>query len=265
MARYEVRAFEAEENESYTYDETDDLEEAKRRVDKIVTRSAGWIPEGWVWDTVTNKAVYSKSYKTNPMPIENRGPAPGAKWLAGAITRPGKLGGPGFLSKPLKTQKQILDRCERQYGYRSCLGSVMILQRIPATAARFGPRLAQLKSYLVKKYGGPGSFLRPPRGLSRARRKLANPHEPGHFVLIPELTGEEAIMVKTNPKEEELMFSEATPQQMRAGFEEMKRSGGRGEIRGRYAGVAKDLKRRKKIEDAKRGISAVMRRALRGT
>lgn len=80
------------------------------------------------------------------------------KWLSKAITRKGKLGGAGFLSKPVDTQKKILDRCVAQYGYRSCLGSVMVLERIPKTEAKYGPRLKTLRSWMVKTYGDPGVF-----------------------------------------------------------------------------------------------------------
>lgn len=93
------------------------------------------------------------------------------KWLSKAITRKGKLGGAGFLSKPVDTQKKILDRCVAQYGYRSCLGSVMVLERIPKTEAKYGSRLKTLRTWMVKTYGGPGSFgprSNPDAGLDRA-------------------------------------------------------------------------------------------------
>lgn len=201
--------------------------------------------------------------RRDPMPRENKGPPPKQKWLAGAITRPGKLGGAGFLSKPVKTQKGILDRCERQYGYRSCLGSVMVLQRIPHTQAKWGKRLAQLKGYLVKKYGGPGSFSRGPVGLKKGKRRLPNPHKPGHFILLPELTGDEAVMVKTNPGfEAELGGVE---RELAGAKWESDTPVTKAELYARYEREATKARRKKKIEKVKRGISSVMRSALRGT
>ena len=70
------------------------------------------------------------------------------------ITRPGKLGGPGFLSKSSSEQYRLLDKCVREYGYRSCLGSVMVLQRSRAINSSYGAKLNNLKNYLKRKYGG---------------------------------------------------------------------------------------------------------------
>jgi hypothetical protein len=82
----------------------------------------------------------------------NRGKPPGAKkWIAKAITRPGKLGGKGFVSKPVAEQRQILDRCVRQYGYRSCLGSIMLLTNISKNPEH-KERLTGLRQWLVAKY-----------------------------------------------------------------------------------------------------------------
>jgi hypothetical protein len=69
------------------------------------------------------------------------------------ITRPGKLGGPGFLSKSSKDQHRLLDKCVREYGYRSCLGSVMVLQRSRSINSKYGSKLNSLKNYLKRKYG----------------------------------------------------------------------------------------------------------------
>jgi hypothetical protein len=140
--------------------------------------------------------AYAKKHEKR-RPNRGRPPA-GRKWVADAITRPGKLGGKGFVTKPVKTQKQILDRCIKGYGYRSCLGSVMILERLPANERHF-TRLAGLRNYLVSKYGGPGTFgpRGPTRMLQKKRKKIANPEG---FVLIPELTDNPPIICKVNAK-----------------------------------------------------------------
>lgn len=130
-------------------------------------------------------ATWGGSLADQENPRANRGPAkrPSAElqhyWLRDAIQRKGKLGGKGFLSKPRATQKQILAKCQREYGYRSCLGSVMVLERIPETRAKYGRTLTSLRKWLVKEYGGPGSFG--PRGgkllRERGRRRaLGNPN-----------------------------------------------------------------------------------------
>ena len=78
------------------------------------------------------------------------------KW----ITRKGKLGGKGFLTKPAREQHKLLDGCVKKYGYRSCLGSVMVLNRNREIKSLHGKKIDSLKNYLRKKYGGPGSFSR---------------------------------------------------------------------------------------------------------
>ena len=78
------------------------------------------------------------------------------------ITHEGKLGGPGFLSKKIAPQKRILSGAVRQWGYRSTLGSIMVLARVHDIESRHGKRLRSLRRWLVDTYGGPGSFG--PRG-----------------------------------------------------------------------------------------------------
>lgn len=101
-----------------------------------------------------------------------RGPYSSRRGYGAWITRRGKLGA-GFLTKMNKAQREkALDKCVQKYGYRSCLGSIMALER-----ARTGPRgsgegvgvkyaakLRDARDYLRKKYGGPGSYsqARPP-------------------------------------------------------------------------------------------------------
>jgi hypothetical protein len=74
------------------------------------------------------------------------------------ITHEGKLGGPGYTSKTQKERRKILDRCVKRDGYRSCLGSVMVLLRSSEISADVRKKLEKDKAYLKKTYGGPGSF-----------------------------------------------------------------------------------------------------------
>jgi hypothetical protein len=74
------------------------------------------------------------------------------------ITRKGKLGGPGFLTKSRSEQKALLDACVAEYGYRSCLGSITVLERSTAIRAKHGKTLAALRGWLKRSYGGAGTF-----------------------------------------------------------------------------------------------------------
>lgn len=82
------------------------------------------------------------------------------KWARKAVKHPGKLGGEGFMSKPVAEQKKILRRCVRDYGYRSCLGSVMFIHNVneePSIRAK----AKKLKDWLVREYGGSQDRHRP--------------------------------------------------------------------------------------------------------
>lgn len=87
------------------------------------------------------------------------------------ITRPGKLGGIGFLSKSPQVQHRLLNKCVDEYGYRSCLGSLMVLNRNRSIKRRHGKKIDKLKNWLKMKYGGPGSFGF--RSKRKSRRKKA--------------------------------------------------------------------------------------------
>lgn len=69
-------------------------------------------------------------------------------WVKSAVKRPGKLGGPGFLARSETDQRRILDDCLAQYGTRSCLGSIMLLERL--APAHHRPRLARLHAYVKR-------------------------------------------------------------------------------------------------------------------
>lgn len=74
------------------------------------------------------------------------------------ITRKGKLGGTGYLSKPSTERHELLDKCVGKYGYRSCLGSIMVLNRNRKIKELHGSVIGADRQYLVRKYGGRGSF-----------------------------------------------------------------------------------------------------------
>lgn len=96
------------------------------------------------------------------------------------ITRPGKLGGKGFLARPQSERRRILDNCVRRYGYRSCLGSLQVLERNQAIAKAHSAEIDSDIVYLKRKYGGPGSFG-PQRMRSTTERMAVTwlPQEPG--------------------------------------------------------------------------------------
>lgn len=68
------------------------------------------------------------------------------------ITRKSKLGGPGFLTKLVREQHRLIDKCVKEYGYKSCLGSVMALMRNTNINAKYGAKLESLKKYTMKKH-----------------------------------------------------------------------------------------------------------------
>ena len=76
------------------------------------------------------------------------------------IEREGKLGGPGYVTRPKAQRHKILDQCVDEYGYRSCLGSILVLMKNTGIRTKTRKVLTQDKDWLVKKYGGPGSFSR---------------------------------------------------------------------------------------------------------
>jgi len=74
------------------------------------------------------------------------------------IHREGKLGGPGYSHRPARTRHRILNHAVRKYGYRSTLGSLMVLLRNHEIHPDVARAIHDDKEWLVKKYGGPGSF-----------------------------------------------------------------------------------------------------------
>jgi len=95
-----------------------------------------------------------------------RGPYDARRGYRPWITRRGKLG-EGFLTKMSKKQRQdSLDRCVSEYGYRSCLGSILVLERAKTgpygkgvgVGVEYASKLKSSRDYLRETYGGPGSF-----------------------------------------------------------------------------------------------------------
>lgn len=70
------------------------------------------------------------------------------------IQRKGKMGGKGFLTTFSKAkQHKTIDNCVKEHGYRSCLGSIMVLSRNKKYInKKYGPEINDLKKYIMKKY-----------------------------------------------------------------------------------------------------------------
>jgi len=121
---------------------------------KAYTRADGtrvkrtWVPATtFKRSDVGSKGVRSRGAKQGPYSKQK-------PW----ITREGKLGGAGYFSKPAATRHRLLNKCVKEYGYRSCLGSLMVLNRSSVMKQKYGAKIDADKNYLKNKYGGPGSF-----------------------------------------------------------------------------------------------------------
>lgn len=75
--------------------------------------------------------------------------------------------GEGFLTDMDNAEREeALDKCVSKWGYRSCLGKVMALERAKrgprgvgaGVGAKYANELRHARKYLVSTYGGPGSF-----------------------------------------------------------------------------------------------------------
>ena len=76
------------------------------------------------------------------------------------IKRRGDLGGPGYLDKKDKERQKLLDKSVKKYGYRSTLGKIHALEILGKNTytKKQLQKLKKDRTYLRKKYGGPGSF-----------------------------------------------------------------------------------------------------------
>ena len=89
--------------------------------------------------------------RAQPKTVNRRGVRP---W----ITVEGSLG-QGFLTTMSSAdRKRALDVAVREYGYRTVLGKISVLQRSTVLQQKYGDALDEAHEYLVKKHGGPGSF-----------------------------------------------------------------------------------------------------------
>ena len=107
-----------------------------------------------------------------------KGPYSATKGYKPWIRRRGKLG-EGFLTTMSKDERhKSLDRCVRGYGYRSCLGSIMVLERAKkgprgkgeGVGVKYAGKLRESREYLKRKYGGEGSFKREEKKKKKARK-----------------------------------------------------------------------------------------------
>ncbi len=69
------------------------------------------------------------------------------------IKRKGKMGGKGFLTSFSKTkQHKVIDKCVKKHGYKSCLGSILVLSKNKKVNKKYGSVIKDLKNYTVKKH-----------------------------------------------------------------------------------------------------------------
>ncbi len=124
---------------------------------------AGYNREGYTRKDGTRV----KKTRVPPACIEDRGrPGETSRGAKGGkyedeepwITREGKLGGPGYAKKPAKERRKYLARCVKKFGYRSCLGSLMVVLRDTEISKSVRKVFEADKKWLMDKYGGPGSF-----------------------------------------------------------------------------------------------------------
>jgi hypothetical protein len=74
------------------------------------------------------------------------------------ITTEGSLGS-GFLTTMSSSdRKRAIDRAVKVHGYRIVLGKISALQRSSTLRTKYGKALDEAHEYLVRRYGGPGSF-----------------------------------------------------------------------------------------------------------
>ncbi len=113
------------------------------------------------------------------------GPYSAKKGYKPWIRRRGKLG-EGFLTTMSKKQREeSLDRCVKAYGYRSCLGSILVLERAKrgprgtgeGVGVKYAKELKSSRDYLKEKFGGVGSFG--PREKKQEVARAAE-HGPGY-------------------------------------------------------------------------------------
>ena len=83
------------------------------------------------------------------------------------IRRQGKLGGPGYASRPARERQALLRAAVAKFGYRSTLGSILALERARRISSDVRGALVLDRRWLVQNYGGEGAFTQ------RSKRKAA--------------------------------------------------------------------------------------------
>ena len=160
---------------------TDDLEKAKRYAEERRATNPAACPTG----DIRRKAYTRKSYtkadgtrvpktKVPSTCIIDRGrPGRGNKIVKDI--KEGTLGGPGYTEKSQAARRTILRDCVKKADYRDCLGKLQYLLLVGgSTWPKKKLKVVQDdKKWLMKTYGGPGSFG--PRSNNPAHvRKLKN-------------------------------------------------------------------------------------------
>lgn len=134
--------------------DTFEREEREARMGRISVHRKGYERKGYTRSDGTR--VAAARVASSDFMIRDRGkPGRGPKVIP--KLKAGKLGGPGFLKRPLATQKRLLSKSvgKSRRGYRSTLGR---LQAIANFGKRtFTPtqkaRIRSLRRWVVKKYG----------------------------------------------------------------------------------------------------------------
>lgn len=128
--------------------------------------------------------------------------------------------GKGFLKTMTNKQREAaIDRCVKKYDYRTCLGKILVFNLSGPLRRKYGKQITQAKDYIVKKYGGPGSFgkkngkkkakviaLAKKRAAAyeeRLQRVAANPHgeDLPHLYELRQTLSEELIEPAANDKQ----------------------------------------------------------------
>lgn len=147
------------------------------------------------------------------------GTHPASEGYEPLIKHEGTLG-KGFLKTMTKKQREAaIDRCVKKYDYRTCLGKILVFNLSGPLRRRYGKQITQAKDYIVKKYGGPGSFGKK-NGKKKAKvialakkraaeyerglqRVAANPHgeDLPHLYELRQTLSEELIEPAANDKQ----------------------------------------------------------------
>ncbi len=138
----------------------------------------GLVPgaDHFQWVAAENPTQISRTRGVKTM----KGPYSAAKGYEPWIQKSGVLG-EGFLTTMSKKERhKALDNCVAAYGYRSCLGRIMALERAKrgprgqgeGVGVKYASKLKESREYLKKTYGGKGSFKRDAQSKKEARARV---------------------------------------------------------------------------------------------